>query len=147
MGYAPRTAMPAAAPRPAPAPALAQGPARPAVFGNPAVRQGTVLRLRMDGPIATIQGAGARGAAIVMTVPGRHSLDLAAPLVQVDPRIAGAGVMNRAVGAELTLRFREPAPPFVARSRGNVLEIVLAPTPGQPVRAAARAPFLRTARR
>lgn len=124
------------------APVAMQGPARPAVFGNPAVRSGTVLRLRMDGPIGAISGVGARGAAIVMTLPGRHSLDMAAPLAQIDPRIAGAGVMNRATGAELTLRFREPAPPFVARSRGNVLEIVLAPTPGQPVRAGVRAPLV-----
>jgi len=144
----PAVAAPAVAQRPMAAqPVVAQGPARPAVFGNPAVRNGTVLRLRMDGPIAAIQGVGARGAAIVMTVPGRHSLDMAAPLAQVDPRIAGAGVMNRANGAELTLRFREPAPPFVARSRGNVLEIVLAPTPGQPVRAAVRAPLVIGARR
>jgi len=135
-------AAPVAAQRPVSAPVVAQGPVRPAVFGNPAVRSGTVLRLRMDGPIGAISGVGARGAAIVMTLPGRHSLDMAAPLAQIDPRIAGAGVMNRATGAELTLRFREPAPPFVARSRGNVLEIVLAPTPGQPVRAAVRAPLV-----
>jgi hypothetical protein len=135
-------AAPVVAQRPVSAPVVAQGPVRPAVFGNPAVRSGTVLRLRMDGPIGAISGVGARGAAIVMTLPGRHSLDMAAPLAQIDPRIAGAGVMNRATGAELTLRFREPAPPFVARSRGNVLEIVLAPTPGQPVRAAVRAPLV-----
>jgi hypothetical protein len=127
--------------RPAAQAVTVQGAAHPpVVFGNPALRNGTVLRLRMDGPITAIQGVGARGASIVMTVPGRRSLDMAAPLAQVDPRIAGAGVMNRATGAELTLRFREPAPPFVARSRGNVLEIVLAPTPGQPVRAGARVP-------
>jgi len=127
--------------RPAAQAVTVQGAAHPpVVFGNPALRNGTVLRLRMDGPITAIQGVGARGASIVMTVPGRRSLDMAAPLAQVDPRIAGAGVMNRATGAELTLRFREPAPPFVARSRGNVLELVLAPTPGQPVRAGARVP-------
>lgn len=130
------------APRPAAAPALAQGATRPVVFGNPAVRNGTVLRLRMDGPIAAIQGVGARGAQIVLSVPGRHSLDMAAPLATVDPRLSGAGIYNRATGAELTLRFRAPAPPFVARSRGNTLEIVLAPTPGQPVRAAARMPVV-----
>jgi hypothetical protein len=109
------------------------------VFGNPAVRTGTVLRLRMNGPVAAIQGVGARGAQIVLTVPGRHSLDMAAPFVSQDPRIAGAGVLNGAAGASLTLRFREAAPPFVARSRGNMLEITLAPTPGSaPMRAGVR---------
>jgi PilZ domain len=118
---------------------VAQAPARPAVFGNPAVRTGTVLRLHMDGPVAAIQGVGARGAQIVLSVPGRRSLDMAAPFVSQDTRIAGAGVLNGAAGAMLTLRFREAAPPFVARSRGNMLEIVLAPTPGSaPMRAGVR---------
>ncbi len=137
---APRVAAQPFAPRVAAQPAqqlaIAQGPARPAVFGNPAVRTGTVLRLRMDGPVAAIQGVGARGAQIMLNVPGRHSLDMAAPFVSQDARIAGAGVLNGAAGASLTLRFREAAPPFVARSRGNMLEIVLAPTPGSaPMRA------------
>lgn len=112
--------------------APAAAPARPAVFGNPAVRTGTVLQLRMDGPVAQLGGVGARGAAIVINIPGRHSLDVAAPLVRQDPRLVGAGIFNRSTGAELTLRFREPAPSFVARARGNTLEIVLAPTPGAP---------------
>ena len=129
--------------QPAQAVNVAQGPVRPAVFGNPAVRTGTVLRLHMDGPVAAIQGVGARGAQIVLNVPGRRSLDMAAPFVSQDPRIAGAGVLNGAAGASLTLRFREAAPPFVARSRGNMLEIVLAPTPGSaPMRASVRAPLV-----
>ncbi len=119
-----------------------QGPVRPVVFGNANVRAGTTLRLRMDGPVAAIQGVGARGAQITLSIPGRRSLDVAAPFVQADPRIAGAGVLNGAQGANLTLRFREAAPPFVARSRGNVLEITLAPTPGSaPMRAAVRPAF------
>jgi hypothetical protein len=150
VSFAPPNVRPAAAQpavvRPAAAPMVAQGPVRPVVFGNPAVRSGSLLRLRMDGPIAAISGVGARGAQIVLSVPGRHSLDVASPLTRIDPRIAGAGVMNRANGAELTLRFREAAPPFVARSRGNMLEIVLAPTPGQPMRAAVRTPVIIGAR-
>lgn len=115
-------------------------PTRPVVFGNPAVRSGTVLRLRMDGPVSHIGGVGARGAAIVLNLPGRQSLDMAAPLARLDPRIAGAGVINRATGAELTLRFREAAPPFVARSRGDAIEIVLAPPPGAAAQQAALHP-------
>jgi hypothetical protein len=120
--------------------AVQQAPARPVVFGNPSVRNGTVLRLRMDGPIAVIYGVGARGAQITLSVPGRHSLDAAAPFVSQDARIARAAVLNSGAGANLTLSFREAAPPFVARSHGNVLELVLAPTPGTaPMRAGLRA--------
>lgn len=128
---APAVAPRAVAPRAA-APAVAAAPARPAVFGNPAVRSGTMLQLRMDGPVTQITGAGARGAAIVIVIPGRHSLDVAAPLVRMDPRLVGAGIFNRSTGAELTLRFREPAPSFSVRAHGSSLEIVLAPTPGAP---------------
>jgi hypothetical protein len=117
-----------------------QAPVRPVVFGNPSVRNGTVLRLRMDGPIAVIYGVGARGAQITLSVPGRHSLDAAAPFASQDARIARAAVLNSGAGANLTLSFREAAPPFVARSHGNVLELVLAPTPGTaPMRAGLRA--------
>ena len=42
--------------------------------------------------------------------------------------------MNRAAGAELTLRFREAAPPFFAHARGNVLEVVLGAPPAGPAR-------------
>ncbi|MBI5514266.1 MAG: PilZ domain-containing protein [Deltaproteobacteria bacterium] len=120
---------PAATARPTATAVPANGAAT-AVFGNPSVRNGTVLRLRMDGPITQLSGVGARGASIVVVVPGRRSLDMASPLVQQDGRMAGAGVFNRTTGAELTLRFHEPAPPFVARGRGNTLELILGATPG-----------------
>ena len=100
-----------------PAAAVAATPAvRGASFGNPAIRVGTHLALRMDGPVGSITGAGTRGNAILLTVPGRRSLDLAAQLARLDGRILNAGVMNRAAGAELTLRFREAAPPFFAHN-------------------------------
>ena len=118
-----------------PAAAVAATPAvRGATFGNPAIRVGTHLALRMDGPVGSITGAGTRGNAILLTVPGRRSLDLAAQLARLDGRILNAGVMNRAAGAELTLRFREAAPPFFAHARGNVLEVVLGAPPSGPAR-------------
>lgn len=128
--------------------AFAITPARSPAMGNPSVRVGTRLALRMDGPVASIGGAGTRGNTISMVIPGRRSLDLAASLVRMDARILNAGVINRAAGAELTLRFRDAAPPFYARGRGNTLEVVLGATPGAPVRrAAAPAPALRVSRR
>lgn len=128
--------------------AVTTTPGRAAAMGNPNVRVGTRLALRMDGPVTAITGPGTRGNVISMAVPGRRSLDLAATLVRMDARILNAGVINRAAGAELTLRFREAAPPFYARARGNTLEVVLGATPGAPVRrAAAPAPALRISRR
>jgi hypothetical protein len=130
--------------------AVTVAPGRPAVMGNPSVRVGTRLALRMDGPVASITGVGTRGNTISMVIPGRRSLDLAASLARMDSRILNAGVINRAAGAELTLRFREAAPPFFAHARGNTLEVVLGATPGAPApvrRAAAPAPVLRVSRR
>lgn len=133
-----------------PAAAVTVAPARPAAMGNSSVRVGTRLALRMDGPVVSITGPGTRGNTISMVIPGRRSLDLAASLARMDSRILNAGVINRAAGAELTLRFREAAPPFFAHARGNTLEVVLGATPGAPAparRAAAPAPVLRVSRR
>lgn len=131
-------------------PAVTVASARPAVMGNSSVRVGTRLALRMDGPVVSISGPGARGNTISMVIPGRRSLDLAASLARMDARILNAGVINRAAGAELTLRFREAAPPFFAHARGSTLEVVLGATPGAPAparRAAAPSPVLRVSRR
>ncbi|MBK8691954.1 MAG: PilZ domain-containing protein [Deltaproteobacteria bacterium] len=133
-----------------PVAAVTMAPARPAAMGNSSVRVGTRLALRMDGPVASITGPGTRGNTISMVIPGRRSLDLAASLARMDSRILNAGVINRAAGAELTLRFREAAPPFFAHARGNTLEVVLGATPGAPAparRAAAPSPVLRVSRR
>jgi hypothetical protein len=125
-----------AGPRVANAPAPVAAPARPAVaanapvvqvIGSSEVRTGTMLRMRMDGNLTGISGGVGTGNTIVIRMPGRRSLDLAAPLVRQDARLVNAGVYNRASGAELTLRFREAVPQFSARARGNTLEIVLAP--------------------
>lgn len=119
-----RAAAPAAAPR------------GRMTMGNPAVRAGTLVRLRMDGPITGLTGVGARGADLVISVPGRRSMDLGAPIARLDSRIVNSRVINRVTGAELTLHFRTAAPPFSARAQGNVLTLILAATPG--VRATAR---------
>jgi hypothetical protein len=142
-GFVPAVTPASAAAR---APVVAIAPGRAATMGNPSVRVGTRLVLRMDGPITAITGAGTRGNVISMVIPGRHSLDLAAALVRMDGRILNAGVINRAAGAELTLRFRDAAPPFFAHARGNTLEVILGATPGAARRPAA-APVLRVSRR
>ncbi len=95
------------------------------VVGNPTVRSGTQLRLRMDGAIASISGA-ATGNTLTIRMPGRRAAEMAAPLARLDPRIQGAGVFNRGGAAELVLRFRGPAPLFAARANGTSVVITLA---------------------
>jgi hypothetical protein len=104
----------------------APAPATSRVLGNPALRAGTVLRLRADGPLTGISGGAGPGNTITVRMTGRRSLDLAAPLVRRDLRLVNAGVYNRAGGAELTLRFRDAVPAFAARAVGSTLEIILA---------------------
>ncbi len=128
-------------------PMISASPLRPAALGNPSVRVGTRLALRMDGPVASLSGPGTRGNTITVVIPGRRSLDLAAALARLDSRIANAGVINRATGAELTLHFREAAPPFFAHARGTTLEVILGATPGAPVRRAPAPVAARAARR
>lgn len=106
------------------APVVANGPVRP--LGSPAVRTGTVLRLRLDGPITNLAGGAAGADSLTFRMQGRHALDRAAAFVRMDPRIAGAGAYNRGGNAEFTLRFHGAAPQFSARARGDVLEVTLA---------------------
>jgi hypothetical protein len=139
------TSPPPAAHAPAAAPTVATAH----VLGNPALHVGTVLRLRMDGPINAISGGAAGGNTLVIRMPGRRAVDHAAPLVHQDTRLVNAGVFNRAGNSELTLRFRDGLPAYAARAHGNALEIVLAPPahrtalPAVVVRAPAHAPTQR----
>jgi hypothetical protein len=116
--------------------AVAAAPRGRTTLGNPAVRAGTLVRLRMDGPITALEGLGARGAELVITVPGRRFLDRGAPIARLDNRIVSSQVWNSSTSSRLTLRFHSAAPPFSARAVGNTLQVVLGATPG--VRARAR---------
>lgn len=122
--------------RPARAITVAAAPRGRTTLGNPAVRAGTLVRLRMDGPITALEGVGARGAELVITVPGRRFLDRGAPIARLDNRIVSSQVWNSSTSSRLTLRFHTAAPPFSARAVGNTLQVVLGATPG--VRARAR---------
>ncbi|MFO0629810.1 MAG: PilZ domain-containing protein [Polyangiales bacterium] len=122
--------------RPVRAPVVAAAPRGRTSLGNPAVRAGTLVRLRMDGPITALEGVGARGAELVITVPGRRFLDRGAPIARLDNRIVSSQVWNSSTSSRLTLRFHSAAPPFSARAVGNTLQVVLGATPG--VRARAR---------
>lgn len=106
-------------------PLVAPRHGKPIPFSNGPVRHGNVLRLKMDGPVAAIQGA-ASPTGFTVLLPGRKSLDSAAPLAMKDPRIAAIKVTNETGGAELSVAFKDGVPNYVVKARNDVLEIHLA---------------------
>ena len=109
------------------APPMMEEPVRhePSVFGNPDVRRGNVLRLRLDGPVERILGA-SEPTGFTVVVPGRKSVEVASPLAEKDERIANIRVTNVASGAELSVVFKDGVPKYLVRGHGDELEIVLA---------------------
>jgi len=95
-------------------------------FGNGPVHHANVLRLKMDGPIESIEGA-QQPTGFVVKLPGRKSLEAAAPLAARDSRIAAIKVANDTAGAELTVAFRDGVPNYQVSARGDTLVIALAP--------------------
>jgi hypothetical protein len=95
-------------------------------FGNGPVHHGNVLRIKMDGPIESIEGA-QQPTGFAVKVPGRKSLEAAAPLAARDSRIAGIKVANDIAGAELTVAFKDGVPNYQVMARGDTLVIALAP--------------------
>lgn len=99
---------------------------RPTPFGNGSVHHGNLLRLKMDGPIESIEGA-QQPTGFIVKVPGRKSLEAAAPLAARDSRIASIRVTNASAGAELTVAFKDGVPNYQVSGRGDNLVISLAP--------------------
>jgi hypothetical protein len=98
-----------------------------APFSNGPVSHGTVLHIKMDGAIEKIEGD-AQPTGFTVVIPGRRSLEPAAPLAARDGRIASIRVTNDGSGAELTVAFKDGVPNYLVRAKGDVLEMVLAPT-------------------
>lgn len=107
------------------------GPAEPGQkqFGQGKVKNPIVLRLKMDGPVEQVNGAsGAMG--FTISLPGRRSLSTSSELARKDKRIASFQVVNTAQGAEITVQFKDGVPSYLAKAKGNKLEIALG-TPGK----------------
>lgn len=105
-------------------------------FGDRGLNRGVTLRLKMDAPITSIQGAN-QASGFVVAIPGRKSLEPAAPLAARDARISSMRIMNQGSGAELTVQFRDGVPNYVVRAKGDTLEIVIA-NPKAPLSAPAK---------
>lgn len=99
---------------------------KPKPFSNGTVAHGNVLKLKMDGPIEKLQGAG-QPTGFTVVIPHRRSLEAASPLAQRDSRIASIRVANDPNGAEVTVAFKDGVPNYVVRAKGDTLEMVLAP--------------------
>lgn len=110
-------------------------PGKVTPFGNGPVSHGNVLKIKMDGPVSSIQGA-SQPSGFTVAIPGRKSLDPAGPLAAKDPRIAAIRVSNEPSGAELTVTFKDGVPNYLVKARGDVLEMHLA----KPGRAGDKAP-------
>jgi hypothetical protein len=95
-------------------------------FANGPVHHPNVLRLKMDGPIESIEGA-QQPNGFAVKLPGRRSLEAAAPLAARDSRIAAIKVSNDSAGAELTVSFRDGVPNYRVSAHGETLVIALAP--------------------
>jgi hypothetical protein len=110
-------------------------PGKVTPFGNGPVAHGNVLKIKMDGAVARIQGA-SQPSGFTVVIPGRKSLDAAGPLAAKDPRIAAIRVSNEPSGAELTVTFKDGVPNYQVKARGDTLEMHLA----KPGRAGEKAP-------
>jgi len=105
--------------------AVAKKHVRVAPFANGPVHHGNILRLKMDGPIESIEGA-QQPTGFVVKIPGRRSLEAAGPLAARDSRIAAIKVSNETACAELTVTFRDGVPNYRVSARGDNLVIALA---------------------
>jgi hypothetical protein len=124
---------PVAAPAPAPI-AAADDPAdkgepkkhiRVAPFSNGPVHHGNVMRLKMDAPLESIEGA-QQPTGFTVKLPGRKALEAAGPLAARDSRIASIKVSNDSAGAELTVTFKDGVPNYRVSAKGDNLIIALA---------------------
>ena len=83
-----------------------------------------VLKIKMDGPLERLSGAsGAMG--FTITVPDRRSLSVSSELARKDKRLASVNVVNTSHGAEVTVQFKDGVPPYLAKAKGDRLEIAL----------------------
>jgi hypothetical protein len=93
-------------------------------WGQGTVSHPIVLKIKMDGPVQRISGAsGAMG--FTISVPGRRSLSQAEGLARKDKRLASVNVVNTSHGAEISVQFKDGVPAYLAKAKGDRLEIAI----------------------
>jgi len=93
-------------------------------FGHGSVRSPITLKIKTDGDIETVNGAaGAMG--FTISLPGRRVKSSASELMRKDKRIASLNIVNNPTGAEISIQFKDGVPAYMAKSKGNRLDIAL----------------------
>jgi hypothetical protein len=93
-------------------------------FGKGSVHNPIVLKIKTDGPIENVSGAaGAMG--FTVSLPGRRALSSATELARKDKRIASINVVNNPSGAEISIQFKDGVPAYMAKAKGDRLDIAL----------------------
>lgn len=127
---APSSSALAAAPPPSadgddePAPGDSGGGSILKEWGNGPVSHPITLKIKMDAPIERITGA-AGAAGFTVTVPGRRSVSPSNDLARKDKRLSSVNVVNTSRGAEITVQFKDGVPPYLAKVKGDRLEIAI----------------------
>lgn len=93
-------------------------------FSHGNVRSPIVLKIKTDGDIETVNGAaGAMG--FTISLPGRRAKSTASELMRKDKRIASLNIVNNPTGAEISVQFKDGVPAYIAKAKGNRLDIAL----------------------
>lgn len=101
----------------------AKGPALKE-WGQGTVQHPVTLKIKMDGAIERITGAaGAMG--FTISLPNRRSVSTATDFARKDKRLASVKVINTSNGAEVTVQFKDGVPPYLAKAKGDKLEIAI----------------------
>jgi PilZ domain len=97
---------------------------KPQPFGQGNVSGGQIMRVKLDGAIARIQGA-PQPTGFTVVIPGRKASTTGSALQKLDKRFEQVKVSNEGQGAELNVTFKDGVPPYLVRANKDTLEIVL----------------------
>jgi hypothetical protein len=123
------TALPTAQPEAAAPKALAKADADDdgelkKEWGEGSVKSPLVLKLKLDGEADGFHASSGDNG-FTLEVPGRKFLGNASELAKKDKRIGSINVTNNPEGAEIVVQFKDTPPAYVARVKGERLEIAL----------------------
>jgi hypothetical protein len=93
-------------------------------WGHGRLNLPTIHRVKLDRPGAELRGA-SQPTGFSVLVPQRRVIEAVAGIAKRDRRITSVKADNSDAGARLTFRFREKAPPFRVRLRGQYVEFLI----------------------
>lgn len=93
-------------------------------WGEGSVKNPLVLKLKLDGEADGFHASNGDNG-FTLEVPGRKFLGNASELAKKDKRIGSINVTNNPEGAEIVVQFKDTPPAYVARVKGERVEIAL----------------------